>query len=69
MPTFGLDFHNDVSRLCPGPFAQRTWIALIEKQVPYTKADIDLRNESGENPMCCKYASWSHAYSSNSGYD
>ncbi|CAL8468830.1 g8371 [Coccomyxa elongata] len=30
------------------PFAQRTWIALIEKQVPYTKVDINLRNETGQ---------------------
>lgn len=32
-----------------GPFAQRTWIALIEKQVQYSKVDINLRNDAGES--------------------
>ncbi|KAK9915028.1 hypothetical protein WJX75_003796 [Coccomyxa subellipsoidea] len=30
------------------PFAQRTWIALIEKNVLYSKVDINLRNASGQ---------------------
>lgn len=30
------------------PFAQRSWITLLEKQVPFQKMKIDLKNKSQE---------------------